>query len=76
MQHFQTSCCTFQKGPAEKSSRDMATVLFLTQTDLSLEQVLKVVVGAGGGVTPVLGPPDGQQEQIHSVCQQPVVVSN
>jgi hypothetical protein len=66
----------FSTGPAEKSSQDMATVLFLPQTDLSLEQVLKVVVGAGGGIAPVLGPPDGQQEQVHSVCQQPVVISN
>jgi hypothetical protein len=54
----------------------MATVLFLSQTDISLEQVLKVVVGAGGGITPVLGPPNGQQEQVDSVRQQPVVVSN
>jgi hypothetical protein len=66
----------FSKGPAEKSSQGMATVLILLQTDISLKQVLKVVVGAGGGITPVLGPPNRQQEQVHSVRQQTVVVSN
>jgi hypothetical protein len=31
---------------------------------------------AGSGIPPVLGPPDSQQEQVHSVRQQTVVVSN
>ena len=75
MQHFRTSCCTFQKDRRKNLSRTWQLFYFL-KTDLSLEQVLKVVVGAGGGIAPVLGPPDGQQEQVHSVRQQPVVVSN
>ena len=38
--------------------------------------VLKVGVGAGRGVTPVLGPPDGQQEEVDGVGGHAIVVSD
>ena len=41
---------------------------------LPLHTGLEVVVGAGGGVSPVEGPPDGRQEQIQTVCSQAVVI--
>ena len=41
-----------------------------------LKEFFEVIVGAGGGIAPVEGPPDGQQEQVHTVGQQTVVVSN
>ena len=41
---------------------------------LPLHTGLEVVVGAGGGVSPVEGPPDGRQEQIQTVRSQAVVI--
>ena len=38
------------------------------------EGLLEVDVGAGGGIAPVLAPPDGQQEQEHGVAHHAVVV--
>ena len=37
---------------------------------------LEVVVGTGGGVSPVLGPPDSGQEQVEGVGSQTVVIGD
>ena len=40
------------------------------------ERLLEVDVGAGGGLAPVVAPPDRQQEQEHRVAHHTVVVRN
>ena len=40
------------------------------------EGLLEVDVGAGGGLAPMVVPPDRQQEQEHRVAHHPVVVRN
>lgn len=42
----------------------------------SKDAILEMGVGAGGGITPMKAPPDGQHEEVDGINRHTIVVSN